>query len=247
MLLLQAILGFETRPVSMTDEEYRQQVQKRWQESMALLGIEDAGPAPEPQKKAPEPPPKMAPAARLPEPDFDEMEVPVSARDQAPRAQAPSHRDDYESRRRTEPEPEIEAPRLAPGPASEPGEEPVARTRPSVQDAEDDRGPRRRGRRGRGRKKPEAGTPEEQGVVAEAPEPGEDDAAERDSRGRRGRGRPRQRPAKPAEPQAISEDEPEPDEPANDRDFGDDEPTDLSEWDVPSWQELIASLYRPER
>ena len=63
----------------------------------------------------------------------------------------------------------------------------------------------------------------------------------------RGRAARVRRPVKPVEVEDADLDEPAIDEPATDRDFGDDEPTDFSEWNVPSWQELIASLYRPER
>ena len=55
---------------SMTDEEYRQQVQQRWRESMALLGIDDAGPAEpqnaEPVKSSPSPSTKPMSSAPLP-------------------------------------------------------------------------------------------------------------------------------------------------------------------------------------
>ena len=49
------------------------------------------------------------------------------------------------------------------------------------------------------------------------------------------------------EEEIAEQDESVEEEAAKDDDFGDDEPIDPSEWNVPSWQELIASLYRPER
>jgi hypothetical protein len=71
---------------------------------------------------------------------------------------------------------------------------------------------------------------------------------------RRRRSRQRSRP----EPQSEADDtfdeedreeeaEPEAEEPAEDVHEDDDEPDNLADWNVPSWQELIASLYRPER
>jgi hypothetical protein len=112
------------------------------------------------------------------------------------------------------------------------------------------RGRRRRGRRG-GRGAPAA-------QEAEGPAPPEGESAEHEGpsdekreRGRRrGRGRPRreeiaERPAEVDEEAASEEPVEEP------KDKEDDAPDDdidtLSDWNVPSWQELIASLYRPER
>lgn len=78
--------------------------------------------------------------------------------------------------------------------------------------------PERRRRRGRGRKKP---GPEREPAVAES-DPEADAAVEDDS-----------------------DEEEEPGESGSALD--DDELDDLANWNVPSWSELIASLYRPER
>ena len=129
---------FKERAQSMTDEEYRQQVQQRWKESMALLGLDDAGPAPEPPKAKPVET-QPTPAAALP---TQEDAADVHAEPDWPAA-------------RHEPEPvEPEAFQAEQVPAepvdefeltNQPGEAPRARTGRPRRSA----GRRRRGRRGR--------------------------------------------------------------------------------------------------
>jgi hypothetical protein len=46
---------------------------------------------------------------------------------------------------------------------------------------------------------------------------------------------------------ADEEEATEPEAAAPEPEDDDDEPDTLSDWNVPSWNELIASLYRPER
>jgi hypothetical protein len=221
----------------MTDEEYRQQVQQRWKESMALLGLDDAGPAPEPPKAEPVKT-QPTPAAPLPVQE-DAADVHAEADWPAARHEAePVEPEAFQAEPApTEPVDEFEL-------TNEPGEAP----RPEPESSEDQQGRRRRGRRGRrgGRDESTPG-PTDGPDTSEGRGPARD-SSEEDSRQRgRGRGRGRPRPVKPAEVEDTELDEPVTDEPAADRDFGDDEPTDFSEWNVPSWQELIASLYRPER
>ncbi len=61
---------------------------------------------------------------------------------------------------------------------------------------------------------------------------------------RRGRGRGRRKKAQDPEPAAVAQEQVAP----GDQDEGDDEDFgNASAWSVPSWTELIASLYRPER
>ena len=60
----------------MTDEEYRQQVEQRWKETMSLLGVDDAGPAPEVAKVAEQPQPKLRPVVQA--------ELPISGREWEP-------------------------------------------------------------------------------------------------------------------------------------------------------------------
>ena len=61
---------------------------------------------------------------------------------------------------------------------------------------------------------------------------------------RRGRGRSRSKgaPADDAPEEAADQEESQPSRAADE-----DDDDNLSNWTVPSWQELIASLYRPER
>jgi ribonuclease E len=238
----------------MTDEEYRQQVKKRWQESMALLGLDDAGPEPEPEKESPAPTKHTPAAPHLPQTELDQYERPRPAHADAPPVEAQTPNRDVRDRHRRELEPEevMTSPR-----ESEPAPEPIeeldreAPPAPERESADDESGRRRRGRRGRRGKRPESPTTEKEGdadaTVGMEPAAAKEESPERENRGRRGRGRQRQRSAKIAEPQPAEQDELATDEAANDNDIGDDEPNDLSEWNVPSWQELIASLYRPER
>src|SRR5262245_10203680 len=116
---------------------------------------------------------------------------------------------------------------------------------------------RRRGRRGR--RAVEPGTPdsnEEESVSEPAPDAG-DLAEEQHREPSRRRGPARSRTKKPEreeaeslegavdedEHQAASEEAPSI---AGDDDDEDDE-DDMSDWAIPSWQELIDSLYRPDR
>jgi hypothetical protein len=84
--------------------------------------------------------------------------------------------------------------------------------------------------------------------TASSVEPPEEKPA---GQGRRGRGRGRSRKARkteePTEATLVEEDTEEVEPPAADTDDDSDEVDNLSDWNVPSWQELIASLYRPER
>lgn len=105
-------------------------------------------------------------------------------------------------------------------------------------------GGRRRRRRGGTKRGPERAG--EERPPREGGSAGDDD---RERPRRRGRGRPRSAPVV-AESEPIEPDETDelPDEPAPPRYADDDEPVEtFSNWTVPSWNELIASLYRPER
>jgi hypothetical protein len=239
----------------MTDEEYREQVKKRWQESMALLGLDDSGPEAEPEKAASVPAKNTPGAPPLAEAEQHHYESPRPAHADAPRTEARPFRRESQDRQHREPELEDgTAPRGESETATRPAEEPELEAPPAAERASTDEeaGRHRRGRRGhRGGKRPESPTTEGEGEgeATDRAEPAgtKDESPERESRGRRGRGRPRQRTTKTAESQPAEQDEPATHEAADDNDFGDDEPNDLSEWNVPSWQELIASLYRPER
>jgi hypothetical protein len=171
----------------------------------------------------------------------------------------------------TEPEAEPEAtPRLADLPeadSKESVEEGLGEDALPSGDDDDSRrrGGRRRGRRGR-KGPPRREAPATEDVPAArleampaadlgrdaeaAAEPAVEETGEEEPQRRgRGRGRSRQRERKPPEtapaPVEDQEVEAELDSADEDLDAGDDEPDTLSDWNVPSWNELIASLYRP--
>jgi hypothetical protein len=147
----------------------------------------------------------------------------------------------------------------APAPVEAPVE---AETPDASPEAEDDTGrgdddlEKPRGSEGRGRRRRRRGskapnkneasestdTPTE-ATDANAP-PEKDDA-----RRGRGRGRPRSESPKPAprRVEPVAEDDEAPAAKAAPATEDDDVMDDLSNWQAPSWQELIASLYRPER
>ena len=150
-------------------------------------------------------------------------------------------------------------------------EAPVERAAPRGERDDEGRGRRRGRRRGRGRgdrrpEEPAAGGQETAGQEAgndrESPSGGDEDEGQRKRRRRRRRRRSDEapvhaRPADEGEPTlAETDDEPSEDD-VVDEDVEhirpaaaqeDDEPEeDFSDWNVPSWNDLIASLYRPDR
>jgi hypothetical protein len=222
----------------MTDEEYRQEVERRWQESMALLGLASTPP---PKKKAepqPQPAPQSPPAEVVQE--FED-ELDREAQDWTKAAAAQIAKDT---------EPAAEEVQSTAGET----EETVAE-KPLEDEDEDPATGRRRGRRGRGSrgKKPEPAADAAAVTSAEgAAEASKAEKPEEERPGRRGRGRPRARTEKPA--RAAPGRQAETSAPAKSdsqqaevEGEADDDTSDLSEWDVPSWQDLIASLYRPDR
>lgn len=143
--------------------------------------------------------------------------------------------------------------------AAEDAAVPVTAAAPEIEERRPARG-RRRGRRSGSRSSDSAaGEREEAESAADAPpdaeagtdaEEGEATMRERSPRGR-GRGRhkkaEREETEAPAAVDDVEEGEPEEaPEPATDNDE-DDDGDDMSGWDIPSWQELIDSLYRPDR
>jgi hypothetical protein len=230
----------------MTDE-HRQQVEKRWRESMALLGLD---PETEPGRPSPaavqeKPPAKLIAKVARPEPASEpersepEPEWPVTP---PPELEAEA----AHVREQIARDEAIEAPV---GEEIGPEEEPAK--------LDEKPGRRRRGRRGRRVKKPdEAATGEDQAAAAEsspeAAEKLEDGPAPR-KRGRPARP-PRGKPVKDAEPVEVVDQDDDGEEPTSsqhvDEAEGDDDDLDTlnpEKWDVPSWQELIGSLYRPDR
>ena len=190
----------------MTDEEYRQQVEQRWKETMALLGVDDAGPAPEVAKPAEQPQPKLRPVVQA--------ELPISGREWEP---VPIERRTVvrqlrflqsctRQRNRTSKQHKLHRPMMDLATT-----EPAARggtQRPTWQETTRAR-----------RRRPGSG----QGTI---------DSAGRASEGResfegprRGRGNNRQRSEEDVEEEIAEQDESVEEEAAKDDDFGDDEPT----------------------
>lgn len=244
----------------------KRQEEDRWRELHELLGVsgdERAAPAPKhepPAAKAPPepPPPVIAIPPRDEEEDrlrFEEAEPEVLPVSEPP---AEGWEEEFDGEDTTLDESAL------------PPEEPAGQKAPAPGDEEQPRRGRRRRRRGRRRggdreegdgrePRPQTEAPKKEG--GERPEPGR----ERDQRGRRGRGgrreeEPRQaRPPRAEEPrQARPPREEAPPADVDDLDaFEHEQPTprpelaaadtDFSDWNVPSWQDLIASLYRPDR
>lgn len=215
----------------MTDEERRQR-EEHWRALAEQLGLDPASepsPEAEPRTLPRDEPASISPAVRAEEPEWDPAETQPRSEERAVDAEA-----EEETHHGTGQALDVDTP-----PAR------LERERPA------------RSKRGRGRRAPRKesvaedpeGTPE---VMAEREEPpGADhespvatqESGKRERRGRR-RGRPRDH-----EPVAES-DQPEADEPDatahTEAEEDDTEEVDtLSDWNVPSWNELIASLYRP--
>jgi hypothetical protein len=159
---------------------------------------------------------------------------------------------------------------------AEPAEEfaPATEALPAAEEEGGRRGGRRRrGRRGSRRPPPqemgreavvegEAGAeapsldemPAEEGERAGVEEEAaEEEEGARRRRRRRSRARPAREPesdlagASAEEEEEESEAEAEEEGEAHDEEDSEEEPDNLADWSVPSWQELISSLYRPER
>lgn len=226
--------------------------QRRWREIAAQLGL-DSDPVPEPRPARPR-----------------KEEVPIIRREPAPTARHEPEPPRIEEpiRFSNQPEPADEeagdeAPPLAEPTMAEAGDE----SGNAPEDAP--RSGRRRRRRGRrsGREKTEPTPSDVEGVrdetaateesVVEPLEPvesealAEEPAPERSRRRGRGRSRRGKEEREQGPPRAVPveiESEDEPEELVR-RTVGEeeDEGEDMSTLNVPSWQELIASLYRPDR
>jgi hypothetical protein len=133
--------------------------------------------------------------------------------------------------------------------------------------AEEDKPRRGRRRRRRGRRRGGADKPDPEGQPSRppaestaAPPPRPTRGAEQESRDRRGqRGGKRRDDDEPRPPSPPRHERQEPAEPVEADEFQDEKPSaahgneahdadaDFSDWNVPSWQDLISSLYRPDR
>jgi hypothetical protein len=246
----------------------------RWRELADLLGLPPDAEQPEPERPAPRDPIPAPVAVQIEEP---EQEPPVPARKHYEERAEPRdverrereealHDDlpdmeiitihgegDIEPIAEYQPRPITQAPEPS---AAHEAEAPAAEDEPR-------RKRRRRGRRGR-RGGPENGedmplaAPEET-AEADIEEPALPDALARPNEeedknarpGRRRRGRKEEvrshRDEEPEREELDDSAEEERDAEREAADDDDDSDTDFSDWNVPSWQELIGSLYRPDR
>jgi hypothetical protein len=225
------------------NEEEQMRQKEHWRALAELLGLE-----PEPE---PAPPPPAAPVA-----DREEAEYPARGKSEAaagepallPETASPRGR----RRRPTVPAEETPEGAAAPGPEATEllvAPEPVETEEPLPAG-------RRRGRRtsraGRSEAPTAVETEEEKTDVAEthAVTPAAAEKMPAESPRRRGRGPKRQKKAAETADQVESEEAAEPATPQAELEPAEsdlDETDALTDWNVPSWQELIASLYRPER
>jgi hypothetical protein len=194
-------------------------------------------PQPDAAPQAAEPPVEIpaAPVPSVPEAEHEPEPEPVAER---PFADEPSLGQSRHNALLTADEETLEQ---AAAPAEEAQEPPAPEEAAGVEDKSPPSG-RRRGRRsGRGRT-----TKSTAGEAGE--EAAGDDADKAESGRRRGRGRSRTRTkqAKAQKP-AGEDDEARVVEGSEESEGRDEELDNLSDWNVPSWTELIASLYRPER
>jgi ribonuclease E len=220
----------------MSDEEYRQEVERRWRESMALLGLDPGAEAAKPVLEAR--PPKVEPVFQAPPSKAeDEPREPEPAPFGSASLEAEPFLDEIQSELPVADENVL----VEPAPAEEtapPEEESAAEARPG----------RRRGRRGRRVKKGEEGKAGADVSTEDSAASADEEAAEEAPRRKRGRGSGRPRTQKDtASSEAASQDVPSQVEPTSDGDEEDEDLQNPADWDVPSWQELIESLYRPER
>lgn len=219
---------FDANPIffektCMSDQEQSNHESNHWDELARQLGLDPAGTAP--AKEA-----KPAQASRPAEfAEKEELEV--------------DFRDDFERESLREPELRRAEEEMATAEGASPGaDEPPAGEPPA-----EERARRGRGRRGSGRgRRPResAETQESSGQPATDEAAPAQESGERKERGRRGRPRGR-RGAEVEEPEATPEPVEQAASEAGEEDI--EEVDTLSDWSVPSWNELIASLYRPER
>jgi hypothetical protein len=219
--------------------------QDHWAALAEQLGLP---PPPKPESKQAPPPPAAAPPAERaetpaePEPPAAQEPEPEPFEDRLFAGEAGFRHD----RRRDFDSVEEHLGETAPAADLEEVPEPAAPPEPVAEEEKPAAPGQRRGRRsGRGRSAKggrERGGEEAAGAEAEKPESGR--------RRGRGRGRTRGKQSKtqgPAGEKAGTEALAGQEAPGGQPDDKDDEMDNLSDWNVPSWTELIASLYRPER
>jgi hypothetical protein len=211
------------------DEQERQEQEDHWRDLAALLGLESA--AASSVQPAAKPPEKKAPVAEL-----EPVPPPVAQFQET--AEATNPIEEIEARG----EYDVEQEEFTTF-AEETEELAVTDDEPQEprEPAEDKqrRGRRRKGRRGRRDDRRET-APEEGGADTSVESVEEDDTESQ----------PHGWKSSAAEAPVAETDDQDDDEaelPAQEAELDDEEDDTLSDWNVPSWTELIASLYRPER
>jgi hypothetical protein len=234
------------RDPSMTDPDETLRQQEHWRALAEQLGL-----APDPEIPVSQSLSRPAADTAVRE-EFHQQPAPPSTAPELPRVD--TSRPAAPPDEGPAPEQEDAAPPLERGRSSVPAEESAevrAEAAEKTGQIQDRRRPRSRGRRSSRAARAEP----DSGVEAASEETAADVASSAEkpveSSRRRGRGRPRRRRSSMEEateslvaPELEEETEPEATpEPESDED----EPDTLSDWNVPSWNDLIASLYRPER
>jgi hypothetical protein len=224
----------------MTDPDRNRQ-RDHWQAIAEQLGL-----APEQEALTEEATPPPAPAAGV-KPSPPQPAVKAVAERPAAKEPAPA-RQERVAAAKVEEQPSREPPEP---PLAEAREESVSTSQPAEPPEEEAAPKHRRRRRPKSARAAKSNAAEQASAGAGPLEenPG-DEAEERATR--RGRGRGRRKKGKPERTAAtsVAEDEeivPKAAEPAETEDADLDDLRSLSSWNVPSWNELIASLYRPER
>jgi hypothetical protein len=233
----------------MSEEQLRDETHERWRETLELLGLSPASEAPA------ENPPAQAAMQAVHEPATQ----PELTEHVEHRFQTPAHEQHNEI--------PMAYPTLSPPEAPESFEEDVVPVETEAADIvpgepreveEEPRGRgRRRGRRG-GRslsqRRAEDHTGRRCGEPSRGRQPEPELAEEEESRGQEELappgGREEEEDIREPESREFTEEENEEDLEevrAEETTEEDEEPDTLSDWNVPSWQELISSLYRPDR
>jgi hypothetical protein len=250
------------------------QQEDHWRELAELLGLsDDAPPVAKKEPSAPPAPPPETPAIKAYEEPRSIPEHVARIVEETPRPPIDDEQDaptipmlrddpatDWESEFEDEDDTPLEEPEEAVAEETEAAEEEHA-GKPSAA-AEEEKPRRGRRRRRRGRRRGGADKPDGEGHLSRPAAPPSRPArnAEQESRDRRGRrggkrhddeerqtpGPPRHDRQEPVEPVGVDDfqDEKSNAAPVNEAHDAD---VDFSDWNVPSWQELISSLYRPDR
>ena len=232
--------GLEHSKAEIMSDQERTRQREHWQAIAEQLGLAREGePSPEEPEEAVEPY-KTEPYARAP---ADVTEADLSAAEtRFAAAEVEAGPETLEEDQRDEEEAAPQTPVLT---------SPLDAESEEMADDKRERPSRSRGRRGqRGRSEPSSTAVEEEQKEEDVASLTEDAAPERSGaelerrRGRRGRGRPSR---ETTDQSSESESAQETGGQESEADDEIEELGDFSNWNVPSWNELIASLYRPER